>query len=100
MKLIPLFDRVLIKPQSIGGNSEFKFVLSDISKERPNKGEVVSIGEGVDLDYKKCKMAVSVGDKVMFDSYAGVDVELDGEKYVLIRQIDIVGVYDEREDNC
>ena len=100
MKFVPLFDRVLIKPKENDKVKDMGFVLSGISKTRPTTGVVIAVGNGENLDYTKCKMSVCVGDKVEFNPYATTEIELDKEKYLVIRQIDIVGVYSEREDNC
>lgn len=100
MRFVPLFDRVLIKSCDNNKANNLGLVLSDISKSRPTRGEVVAVGTGVNFDYSQCEIFCHVGDMVEFNPYAGAEVELDGEKYIVIRQIDIVGVYDEREDDC
>ncbi len=99
MKFIPLFDRVLIKP--IDNEKEKScLVIPDTIKDRPEIGYVKCVGEGENLNNEKIEMKVKVGDKVLFNKFAGNDIDLDGEKLLVLRQIDIIGVYDEREDNC
>lgn len=91
MKIKPLFDRVLIKPVC-EEYAKSSLVLPETSKARPEYGIVAEIGDGENLDGNKITMKVCVGDKVLFNKYAGADVKISEEDYVIIRQIDIIGV--------
>lgn len=88
MKIQPLADRVLIKPapaeeKTIGG-----IIIPDTAKEKPLKGEVVAAGNGT----KDEAMVVKVGDTVLYGKYAGQELEFEGEKYLVMRQSDILAV--------
>ncbi len=88
MKIQPLADRVLIKPapaeeKTIGG-----IIIPDTAKEKPLKGEVVACGKGT----KDEEMVVKVGDQVLYGKYAGQELEFEGEKYLVMRQSDIVAI--------
>ncbi len=98
MNLKPLFDRVVIEP-NIEENVVNGIVLPETSQERPQTGIVVAIGDGDNFDTGKNEMKVSVGDRVLFNRYAGNELKLDNKIYVVLRQIDIIGVFDDRENN-
>lgn len=88
MKIQPLADRVLIKPapaeeKTIGG-----IIIPDTAKEKPLKGEVVAAGNGT----KDEAMVVKVGDTVLYGKYAGQELEFEGEKYLVMRQSDILAI--------
>lgn len=88
MKIQPLADRVLIKPapaeeKTIGG-----IIIPDTAKEKPLKGEVVAAGQGT----KDEAMVVKVGDTVLYGKYAGQELEFEGEKYLVMRQSDILAI--------
>ena len=100
MKIKPLFDRVVIKPNMEKNSTNFGLVLPETSIERPQIGKVVAVGDGENMDNVEGKMKLKIDDVVIFNKYAGVDVKLDDDNYVVMRQIDIIGVVDEREDNC
>ncbi len=93
MNIKPLFDRVLIKVESTERKTNTGIVLPETSQERPQVGIVVAVGSGENLDGDKVGMKVCVGDKVVFNRYAGTELKLDQEKYLILRQIDIIGVY-------
>lgn len=88
MNIKPLADRVLILPapaeeKTIGG-----IIIPDTAKEKPLKGEVVAAGQGT----KEEEMVLKVGDSVLFGKYAGTELELDGTKYLIMRQSDVLAV--------
>ena len=89
MKIKPLFDRVLIEPtkepQISGG-----LAIPTSAEDRPFFGNVVAIGEPVDVEGKKTKMMVSVGDKVIYTKYGGLKIAIDNKEYVIIKQQDIL----------
>ena len=87
MKIKPLADRVLILPveveQKVGG-----IIIPDTAKEKPQRGKVVSVGNGT----KDEDMILKVGDEVFYGKYAGTEIENDGEKYLMMRQSDILAI--------
>ncbi len=88
MNIKPLADRVLVLPapaeeKTIGG-----IIIPDSAKEKPLKGNVIAIGNGT----KDEEMVVKPGDTVLYGKYAGTEIELDGEKYLIMRQSDILAI--------
>lgn len=100
MKIKPLFDRVVITPNIEENSTKSGLVLPETSQERPQIGKVVAVGDGENMDNVEGKMKVKIGDEVVFNKYAGIELKLDNKTYIVMRQIDIIGVLDEREDNC
>lgn len=100
MKIKPLFDRVVISPNVEQNSTKSGLVLPETSQERPQIGKVVAVGDGENMDNMECKMKVKIGDVVVFNKYAGTELKLEGKTYIIMRQIDIIGVLNEREDNC
>ena len=93
MKLRPLADRVIVKQSDAEERTKSGIVLPDTAKEKPTKGKVISVGPGK-LDDKGRPMELSVrkGDTVFYGKYSGTDIEVDGEKFVILREPDILGV--------
>ena len=77
MKLIPLFDRVVIKPEVQSTTTKSGIVLPSTSQERPQIGRVIAIGSGLDIDANNVGMQVRVGDMVLFNKFAGGEVKVD-----------------------
>ena len=92
MKLIPLGDRVVLKQEVAEETTKSGIVLAGQSKEKPQQAEVVAVGPGGVVDGKEVTMMVSVGDKVIYSKYAGTEVELDGEEYLVVKQNDILAI--------
>ena len=93
MKLRPLDDRVVIKQSDAEAKTTGGIYLPDTAKEKPQIGKIVSTGPGKLLDDgKRGKMSVKKNDKVIYGKYMGNEVELDGEKYVILRESDILGI--------
>jgi len=89
----PLADRVVVKPLPMEEVTKGGIVLPDTAKEKPQKGEVVAVGPGRLLDNgQRVAVDVKVGDKVLYSKYAGNEVKLDGEEYLILREADILGV--------
>lgn len=99
MGIKPLFDRVVIDPNIDENITKNGIVLPETSQERPQTGVIVAVGDGENFDNCKCEMKVKIGDKVLFNKFAGVEIKLDGRNYIIMRQIDIIGVYNERKNN-
>ncbi|HUS57260.1 MAG TPA: co-chaperone GroES [Planctomycetota bacterium] len=93
MKVKPLGDRVLVKRVEAEAKTKGGIVLPDTAKEKPKEGQVVAVGEGKVLDSgERAKPQVKVGDRVLFSSYAGTEVKVDGEDYLIMREEDILAV--------
>ena len=93
MKLTPLGDRVLVKRSEAEEKTAGGIVLPDTAKEKPKQGEVVAVGSGRMLDNgERVALSVKKGDTVLFTSYAGNEVQIDGEEFLLMREEDILAV--------
>jgi chaperonin GroES len=93
MKLSPLDDRVVIKQSEAEAKSVGGIILPDTAKEKPQRGKVIAVGPGkMNDDGKRAEMSVKKGDEVLYAKYIGNDVEIDGEKYVILHENDILGV--------
>ena len=92
MKIIPLGDRVVIKNQELNEVSKGGIILAGAAKEKPQMAVVVAVGPGGNVDGKEIVMNVKEGQKVIYSKYAGNEVKLDGEEYVIVRQSDILAI--------
>jgi chaperonin GroES len=93
IKLKPLADRVIVKQTEAEEKTKSGIVLPDSAKEKPTKGKVIAAGPGrLDDKGKPMEIGVRVGDTVYYGKYSGTDVEVDGEKFVILREADILGV--------
>ncbi|MCI8964572.1 MAG: co-chaperone GroES [Eubacterium sp.] len=95
MKLIPLGDRVVLQQLDAEETTKSGIVLPGQAQEKPQQAEVIAVGPGGMVDGKEVKMEVKVGDKVIYSKYAGTDVKLEDQEYVVVRQNDIVAVVEE-----
>jgi chaperonin GroES len=94
MKIRPLHDRIVVKRWEEEKTSPGGIVIPDTAKEKPIKGEVVAVGAGKLLDNGEARaLDVKVGDKVLFGKYAGTEVKIDGNDYLILREDDIMGVF-------
>lgn len=98
MKIIPLFDRVVIKPDIQTSTTKSGIVLPSTSQERPQIGQVIAIGSGLDIDANNVGMQVRVGDKVLFNKFAGSEVKINDETLLVIRQIDLIAIMEETNE--
>ncbi|WP_373599886.1 co-chaperone GroES [Paraclostridium bifermentans] len=92
MKIRPLADRVVIKKVEAEERTASGIVLPGAAKEQPQMAEVVEVGPGGIVDGKEVKMELKVGDKVIFSKYAGTEVKLEGQEYIILKQNDILAV--------
>ena len=92
MKLVPLGDRVVLKQVEAEETTKSGIVLPGQAKEKPQQAEVIAVGPGGVVDGKEITMQVKVGDKVIYSKYSGTDVELEEEKFVVVKQNDILAV--------
>ena len=92
MKLVPLFDRVVLKQLVAEETTKSGIVLPGKEKEKPQQAEVIAVGPGGMVDGKEVKMEVSKGDTVIYSKYAGTEVEMEDTKYIIVKQSDILAV--------
>lgn len=93
MKLRPLDDRVVIKQSEAKEKTAGGIYLPDTAKEKPQIGKVIATGPGKILDNgKRSQMSVKKNDEVIYGKYIGNEVEIDGEKYVIVREGDLLGI--------
>lgn len=94
LNLRPLADRVIVKVIEAEEKTEGGIVLPDTAKERPQKGEVLAVGTGRRSDDGTVVApAVKIGDQVLFSKYGGLEVKVEGEEYLILREDDILGVF-------
>ena len=92
MKLKPLADRVVIKSVEVEKVTKSGLVLTSSAQEKPQMAEVVAVGPGGVVDGKEITMYVNEGDRVIYSKYAGTEVKLDGEEFIVVKQSDILAV--------
>jgi chaperonin GroES len=93
MKLKPLQDRVIVKQSDAEEKTKSGILLPDAAKEKPTKGKVIAAGPGkLDDNGKPMELGVRVGDTVFYGKYSGMEVTVDGEKFVILRESDLLGV--------
>lgn len=88
MNIKPLADRVLIKPAPAEEKTVGGIIIPDTAKEKPLQGEVLAVGGGT----KDEEMVLKAGDRVLYGKYSGTEVELEGEKYLIMRQSDVLAI--------
>jgi chaperonin GroES len=93
MKLKPLGDRVLVKPVEEEATTASGIVLPDTAKEKPQKGQVLAVGDGkFDEDGKRIKLDVSKGDEVLYSKYGGTEITVEGEDLLVLRESDVLAI--------
>lgn len=92
MSIKPLADRVVIKMIEAEETTKSGIILTGTAKEKPQVAQVVAVGPGGNVEGKDIVMYVKVGDKVLTGKYAGTEIKLDGEEYIIVRQNDILAV--------
>lgn len=92
MNIKPLGDRVVIKMMESEETTKSGIVLPGSAKEKPQMAEVLAVGPGGLVDGKEVKMEVKVGDKIIYSKYAGTEVKLDSNEYIIVKQSDILAV--------
>ena len=92
-KIIPLADRVVVERLEAETTTAGGIVLPDTAKEKPKQGKVIAVGEGKVLDSgERAKVSVSKGDIVLFSSYAGTEVKIGGEEYLIMKEDDVLAI--------
>ena len=92
MKLKPLCDRVVVKMVEAEETTASGIILTASAQETPQVAEIIEVGPGGVVDGKEIKMEVKVGDQVIYSKYAGTDVKIDDEEYIIVKQSDILAV--------
>ena len=92
MKLVPLGDRVVLKQLEAEETTKSGIVLPGQAQEKPQQAEVIAVGPGGVVEGKEVKMEVAGGNKVIYSKYAGTEVKLDGEEYIIVKQSDILAI--------
>ncbi len=95
MKLVPLGDKVVLKQLVAEETTKSGIVLPGQAKEKPQQAEVIAVGPGGVIDGKEVVMQVKVGDRVIYSKYAGTEVKLDDEEFIIVKQNDIVAVVED-----
>ena len=95
MKLSPLGDKVVLKQLEAEETTASGIVLPGNAQEKPQQAEVIAVGPGGVVDGKEVKMQVSVGEKVIYSKYAGTEVKLGDEEFIVVRQNDIVAIVED-----
>ncbi|MBQ3602171.1 MAG: co-chaperone GroES [Lachnospiraceae bacterium] len=95
MKLVPLGDKVVLKQLEAEETTKSGIVLPGQAQEKPQQAEVIAVGPGGIVDGKEVQMQVKVGDKVIYSKYAGTDVKLGEENFIIVKQNDIVAIVED-----
>ena len=95
MKLVPLSDRVVLQQVEAEETTKSGIILSSAAQEKPQEAKVLAVGPGGIGDGKEVKMQVKVGQKVIYSKYAGTEVKLDGETYIVVRESDILAIVED-----
>ena len=95
MKLVPLGDKVVLRQLVAEETTKSGIVLPGQAKEKPQQAEVVAVGPGGIVDGKEVTMQVKVGDRVIYSKYAGTEVKLDEEEFIVVKQGDIVAIVED-----
>ena len=94
MKLKPLGDRVVVKPDEGEEKTASGLVIPDTAKEKPQEGKVISVGPGRYEDGKYVPMGVKEGDKIIYSKYGGTEVKVEGEELMILSERDILAVFE------
>ena len=95
MKIRPLYDRIVVKRIEEKEQMQGGLYIPDTAKEKPQEGEVVSVGKGKRLeDGKVVPLDVQAGDRILFGKYSGSDIKIDGEEFLIMREDEVLGVLD------
>ena len=92
MTMKPLGDRVVIKNMEAEETTKGGIILTTAAKEKPQMAQVIAVGPGGNVDGKEIKMQVKVGEKVIYSKYAGTEVKMDGEEFIIVKQGDILAI--------
>jgi chaperonin GroES len=92
-KLTPLHDRILVRRVEEAETTRGGIIIPDTAKDKPQEGEVISVGKGKSNDEGKVfPLAVKDGDRILFGKYAGTEIKIDGEDFVIMREEEVLGI--------
>jgi len=95
MKIVPLNDKIVVERLEADEKTAGGIILPDTAKEKPKQGKVISVGDGKILeDGKRAAFQVKLGDRVLFSSYAGNEVTVDGKEFLIMTEDDLLAVVD------
>ena len=93
MKIRPLHDRIIVQRIEEEQKTKGGIIIPDAAKEKPQEGKVLSVGKGKQLeDGKVVPLDVKAGDRILFSKYAGNDIKIEGEDYIIMREDDVLGI--------
>ena len=93
MKVTPLYDRLMVRPLEEKEVKKGSIIIPDTAKERPQEGEVIAVGEGkMTDDGKIIPLKVKAGDKILFSKYAGNEIEMESQQYLIMRESDVLAI--------
>jgi chaperonin GroES len=93
MKVKPLADRVLVKPLEAEEKTTGGIIIPDNAKEKPQKGEIVAVGEGKISDSgQKIEMSLKKGDNVLYGKYSGTEISIEGDDFLIMRESDVLAI--------
>ena len=92
MNMKPLGDRVVLKNMEAEETTKGGLLLTNSAKEKPQMAEVLAVGPGGNVDGKEIVMSLKPGDKVFYSKYAGTEVKMDGEEFIIVRQSDVLAI--------
>jgi chaperonin GroES len=92
-KLTPLHDRILVRRVEEAESTRGGIIIPDTAKDKPQEGEVIAVGKGKSNDEGKVfPLAVKEGDRILFGKYAGTEIKIDGEDFVIMREEEVLGI--------
>ena len=95
MKLRPLQDRILVQRVEEETTTKGGIIIPDTAKEKPAEGKVIAVGNGkLGEDGKRIALEIKAGDRILFGKYAGTEVKIEGEEFLIMREDDVLGVID------
>lgn len=93
MKIVPLNEKIVVERVEASDKTVGGIILPDTAKEKPKEGKVLSLGEGKPLENgKRAPFQVKVGDRILFTSYAGSEVTVDGKEYIVMTEDDVLAI--------
>ncbi|MGI6704618.1 MAG: co-chaperone GroES [Clostridia bacterium] len=92
MNIKPLGDRIVVKVLEKQETTKSGIVLPEAAKEKPQEGEVLAVGSGELIEGKRVPLEVKVGDRVIYSKYAGTEIKMDDEEYLILKQSDVLAI--------
>ena len=96
MKIKPLFDRVVLKPEIAQTKTQSGLIIPESTSEKPSIARVITVGNGIGFDGKDLKMQVKPGDKVIYSRFGGIEFKADNEQFIIIKQTDILAILEDK----